>query len=93
MENNQPKLGFINGINELNDSINYSAPEILIDSMTNKVNEKVDIYAIGCLIYEMSQLKPLFDGKEKEDIVEQQKTDLKFKLNTCLKGMQDITFR
>ena len=79
MENNQPKLGFINGINELNDSINYSAPEILIDSMTNKVNEKVDIYAIGCLIYEMNQLKPLFDGKEKEDIVEQQKTDLKFK--------------
>lgn len=38
----------------------YRAPEILL-RCTN-YNEKVDLFAVGCIIYEMYHNKPLFPG-------------------------------
>ena len=69
MEKNNPKLGFINGKDEFNDSINYWSPEMLNESLLKKdeINEKVDVYAFGCLLFEMSQLEELFEGKNRED--------------------------
>ena len=69
MENNNPKLGFINGKDEFNDSINYWSPEMLDESLLKKdeINEKVDVYAFGCLLFEMSQLEELFEGKNREE--------------------------
>ncbi len=69
MEKNNPKLGFINGKDEFNDSINYWSPEMLDESLLKKdeINEKVDVYAFGCLLFEMSQLEELFEGKNREE--------------------------
>ena len=69
MEKNNPKLGFINGKDEFNDSINYWSPEMLDESLLkkDKINEKVDVYAFGCLLFEMSELKELFEGKNREE--------------------------
>ena len=39
---------------------------MLDDSLKNEIDEKVDIYAFGCLLYEMSELEKLFIGKSRE---------------------------
>ena len=69
MEKNNPKLGFINGKDEFNDSINYWSPEMFDESLLKKdeINEKVDVYAFGCLLFEMSQLEELFEGKNRQE--------------------------
>ena len=46
-------------------SINYKAPEILI----NKIyNEKSDMYSLGCIIYELFNLRKYYDDKENNEI-------------------------
>ena len=68
MEKNNPKLGFINGKDEFNDLINYWSPEMLDELLKkDEINEKVDVYAFGCLLFEMSELKELFEGKDREE--------------------------
>ena len=33
----------------------------MFDKPINELDEKCDIYAFGCLLYEMSESRPLFD--------------------------------
>ena len=42
----------------------YRAPEI---SLQNTYNEKIDIWSLGCIIYELTILKPLFVSKNTID--------------------------
>ncbi len=74
LENNEPKLGFINGKDEFNDLKNYWAPEMF--DKPNEIDEKVDIYAFACLLYEMSELEPVFEAFDSK----QQSSDLEIKL-------------
>ena len=48
-------------------SLQYLAPEILSGRDTRSL-PSVDIWSIGCIIYEMLTGKVLFDGKKREDI-------------------------
>lgn len=43
----------------------YRAPEILLKQ--NNYNSPVDIFALGCIMAELYNLAPLFDGKSEID--------------------------
>ena len=44
----------------------YRAPEILFSI---RYNEKIDIWSLGCILYELIFYKPLFDGKNALEMV------------------------
>ena len=46
-------------------SIYYIAPEIIINGI---YNEKSDMYSLGCIIYELLNLRKYYDDKEKDEI-------------------------
>ena len=66
-----PKYNQYNEMNSLTDYICtrwYRAPECILKS--NNYNEKVDIWALGCIMAELYNLRPLFPGKSEFDQIE-----------------------
>ena len=66
-----PRYNKYNEINSLTDYICtrwYRAPECILKS--NNYNEKVDIWALGCIMAELYNLRPLFPGKSEFDQIE-----------------------
>ena len=66
-----PKYNQYNEMNPLTDYICtrwYRAPECILKS--NNYNEKVDIWALGCIMAELYNLRPLFPGKSEFDQIE-----------------------
>ena len=55
----------------------FMAPEMLTENELNKIryNKKVDIYALGCVIYELINFRNYFDDKQRFKI---QKVNLEF---------------
>ena len=45
----------------------YRAPEVMLSSQ--KYNESVDIWAIGCTLYELIKGQPLFDAKHYLELI------------------------
>ena len=44
----------------------YRSPEILLGYT---FNEKIDIWSLGCIIIELITSKPIFNGKNKRDMI------------------------
>ena len=66
-----PRYNQYNEIDSLTDYICtrwYRAPECILKS--NNYNEKVDIWALGCIMAELYNLRPLFPGKSEFDQIE-----------------------
>ena len=55
-------------INEKIDINNYTAPEIMINQ---NYNYKIDIWSLGCIIYELCTLNLCFDTEKLSDLAEQ----------------------
>lgn len=47
-------------------SIDYSPPEI-VGGIDYETNNSIDVYSIGCLIYEILTGKKMFEGKNLEE--------------------------
>ena len=66
-----PKYNQYNEMNSLTDYICtrwYRAPECILKS--NNYDEKVDIWALGCIMAELYNLRPIFPGKSEFDQIE-----------------------
>lgn len=48
----------------------YRAPECLLNPYEGAVTTAVDIWALGCIIYELCSGKPLFSGKNEAKMIE-----------------------
>ncbi|CAD8158606.1 unnamed protein product [Paramecium pentaurelia] len=53
-------------INNVN-NVRYRAPELLLG--TTKYNNSIDLWAYGCVIYEMWTLNVAFDGNTQEEVI------------------------
>ena len=66
-----PKLNPYNELNSMTDYICtrwYRAPECVLKS--KNYNEKVDIWALGCIMAELYNLKPIFPGQSEFDQID-----------------------
>ena len=48
--------------------LNYSAPEILENGPENYLNQKVDVWSLGCCLYYLVTKRDPFDGKDPHQI-------------------------
>lgn len=48
--------------------LNYSAPEILENGPDNFLNQKVDVWSLGCCLYYLVTKRDPFDGKDPHQI-------------------------
>lgn len=48
-----------------NGTLCYSAPELCLEKA---FNQKVDVWSLGCILYELASLKRAFDGNSEEGI-------------------------
>lgn len=58
---------------ELVQTRQYRAPEVIVGSF---VNEKIDIWSVGCLLFELLTSDPLFDVHDTSDEIEDDRTHL-----------------
>ncbi len=91
MSNNKLLLGYIGPktkiIDNWSNNINYCAPELIaeLNNPHPQINKKVDIFSFGCVIYEISELKSLFN--QVNNIIE---NDLNFRLIENKPKLRDI---
>ena len=78
-ENNKIKIGEVENENSMIGNVNYRAPELEeSNNNDNNYDNRVDIYSLGCIIYELFTLKVYEEKEIKDSKINTEKYNIKW---------------